>query len=113
MVVSSSSPIQADRRLEKRYPVDVPVQYSVVDGKVARTGYGIAVNLSDNSILFIPEERIPAGLDIQLSLYWPAASDTIELRASGRVVRSGTESCAVSISSSGWVYQAFASTGQS
>ena len=90
-----------DRRLEDRYPLEVELEYQLIRRRrVVETGSGKTVNFSSCGILFESQHALPAGMDIELSMAWPArlgGSVALTLWVSGRTVRSQDKCTAVEI----------------
>jgi hypothetical protein len=83
----------SDRRLNQRYPISAPVLYKLLryGRRVVRIGEGRTLNLSSNGALIDCEVPLPAGLQVELSIAWPARIDGkvgLSLVASGTIVRS-------------------------
>jgi hypothetical protein len=81
-----------DRRLSRRYPIAVELEYRAVgrDGLPFR-GAGRSVNLSTGGILFQSKQALTPGMRIELTIAWPARlNDAVDLNlcVSGRVARS-------------------------
>ena len=90
-----------ERRSSCRYPVDVPLDYWVFEGSsVVRTGHGVTLNISENGILFTPDSRLGAGLELGVLIGWPAGHgrEAMALHAKGRTVRVTEDGCAVRFS---------------
>jgi hypothetical protein len=94
--------ICGDRRVQTRYPIELDLEYKIVkSGLTAGSGLGKTGNISSQGILFHPEEPVPVGQHVQLSIRWPAAMGNepfIELWAYGRIVRSDPDGTAVQLS---------------
>ncbi|HLK62447.1 MAG TPA: PilZ domain-containing protein [Bryobacteraceae bacterium] len=80
-----------DRRSGHRFPIEAELYYLLVNNKVIKSsGHGTSVNISSNGILFESSQSIRLGLEIELSIAWPARIDGVvhlQLHASGRTVR--------------------------
>jgi hypothetical protein len=91
--------IRGDRRIQRRYPVALELEYKVIaGGAVIGTGTGKTGNISSGGVLFLTEDRLTEGSAVELSIRWPAVSPAapfVELRMSGRIVRSDLNGTAV------------------
>ena len=91
----------ADRRVYRRYPLDVELEYKLIHNRRAiETGHGKTVNASSSGILFQSRRALPPGMDIELSIAWPARiGDVVALKlwVSGRTVRGQDHCTAVKI----------------
>jgi len=80
-----------DRRLSRRYPITVDLDYKAVsrDG-AAVEGFGRTLNLSTSGVLFSSDRPLCPGMRIELAIAWPALlndSLALDLRVCGRVAR--------------------------
>ena len=91
--------IRGDRRIQQRYPVALELEYKVMTGgAVIGSGTGKTGNISSGGVLFRTEDKLTAGPAVELSIRWPAVSESapfVELRMSGRIVRSDANGTAV------------------
>ena len=80
------------RRSHRRYPMNVELEYKLLDGKkVLKSGSGRTLNLSSSGVLFECDEPLPLGAQIRLLLIWPAQLNDrvgLTLCVNGRTVRS-------------------------
>jgi hypothetical protein len=94
--------IQGDRRLQRRYPIELDLEFRIVDDdKVVSTGTGKTGNMSSGGVLFYPAEGVPSGPHVELSVRWPAVlgnAPFLELRIFGRLVRSDSQGIAMRMS---------------
>src|ERR1035437_2196964 len=90
-----------DRRGTNRFPVREDIRYRVVQSRAATvSGCGSTLNIGSGGIFFTPEEKLPVGRIVELSVNWPARLDGIcplQFVATGRVVRSDGQRAAVRI----------------
>jgi hypothetical protein len=81
----------SERRKDRRYQIEVELEYRLVRrGKVVSTGRGHTVNVSTGGLLFESEHALPAGMEIELAIAWPARIDNVaalKLWVTGRTVR--------------------------
>ena len=69
-------PETSDRRLNHRYPIGIAPQYTLMRyGRVVNTGEGRTLNLSSGGALIECDVALPKGLEIELSIAWPAMLD--------------------------------------
>jgi hypothetical protein len=94
----SESP-QADRRLNCRYPVSLPVEYKLfARSRTTCHGFGRTLNISSRGVLFQVENALPAGKRIEIQIDWPFLFDggrPITLVVWGTVVRRDRQLVAV------------------
>jgi hypothetical protein len=94
--------IQGDRRLQRRYPVELDLEFRIVeDDKVVSTGTGKTGNMSSGGVLFFAPEGVPSGPHVELAVRWPAVlgnAPFLELRIFGRLVRSDSQGIAMRMS---------------
>jgi hypothetical protein len=91
--------IRGNRRVQRRYPVALELEYKVMEGgEVVCTGAGTTGNISSGGVLFLTEGTVASGPAVELSIRWPAVSagePSMELRLSGRIVRSDANGTAL------------------
>jgi PilZ domain len=85
--------IGGERRKDRRYEMRLDLRWKLIHRRrVFETGVGHTVDLSSGGIFFDPGRELPLGLNVELSISWPALLCNVapmQLLASGRVVRSG------------------------
>src|SRR5581483_11762190 len=83
--------IHGDRRFDRRYGISLELRWKLVRRrKVLESGTGTTVDLSSGGVLFEAGRQLPVGLNIELSIAWPALLHDIapmQLVVSGRIVR--------------------------
>ena len=93
--------VLGDRRRGRRYPVDLELEYRVLDRLgVRQTGRARVLNLSTSGIYFQPNQHLPAGFEIEIAIPWPSSAISprrMQLYAFGKTVRSEEDGCAVRI----------------
>jgi hypothetical protein len=98
----SREKIPGDRRLQRRYPLELDVEFKIVDDdKVVSAGTGRTGNMSSGGVLFYSEEMVPSGPQVELAVRWPAVlgnAPFLELRISGRLVRNDSQGMAMRMS---------------
>ena len=94
--------IRGDRRLQRRYPLELDLEFRIVDGdRVVSTGAGRTGNISSGGVLFHAEDDVPNGPNVELAVRWPAVlgnAPFLELRISGRLVRNDAHGVAMRMS---------------
>jgi hypothetical protein len=99
----SAAVSRPERRLHSRYSVEVNVYYQAFrDHEAVRTGSGKTSDLSTGGVFFRADHILPTGLDVELSIDWPSASQEIpslQLVIFGKVARSSGSGNAVRITS--------------
>jgi hypothetical protein len=85
--------IGGERRQDRRYEMRLELRWKLIHRRrVFETGVGRTVDLSSGGIFFDPGRELPVGLNIELSISWPALlcnTAPMQLIVSGRIVRSG------------------------
>lgn len=83
--------INGDRRFDRRYAITLDLRWKLIRRrKVLQSGCGATVDLSSGGILFEAGRPLPIGLNVELSISWPALLHDIapmQLVASGKIVR--------------------------
>jgi hypothetical protein len=94
--------IRGDRRLQRRYPLELDLEFKIVDGdKVVSTGAGRTENISSGGVLFHAGDDVPDGPHVELLVRWPAVlgnTPFLELRICGRLVRNDSHGVAMRMS---------------
>lgn len=94
--------IRGDRRLQRRYPLELDLEFKVIDGdRIVSTGAGRTGNISSGGVLFHAEEGVLSGPHVELAVRWPAVlgnSPFLELRIYGRLVRNDAQGVALRMS---------------
>ncbi|MGA2741897.1 MAG: PilZ domain-containing protein [Bryobacteraceae bacterium] len=94
--------IRGDRRLQRRYPLELDLEFKILDGdQVVSTGAGRTGNISSGGVLFYAAEDVPSGPHVELAVRWPAVlghTPFLELRISGRLVRNDPRGVAMRMS---------------
>ena len=88
--------ISLGRRNRVRFPVALPVRYSV-DG---RTRSGVTANMSSSGVFIATREVLPVDRRIKLTIDWPAALDgrcPLCLAVLGRICRISRHGMGVAI----------------
>src|SRR4051812_15787353 len=87
---SEPEQIAGDRREDRRYPIPLEVNYKLIRRKrVLGSGVGRTIDLSSGGILFEADRQLPLGLNLELSIEWPALLHDIapmRLQVTGRIV---------------------------
>jgi len=94
--------IHQDRRDDRRYPIELELQYRVLARKRTHLqGDGRTLNMSSGGILFTGDQNLPAGAFVELSINWPVLLQNacpLTLLVVGRVVRCEDQTLAVKTS---------------
>lgn len=94
--------IQGDRRLQRRYPLELDLEFRIIDGdRVVAAGAGKTGNISSGGVLFHAADEVLAGGHVELAVRWPAVlgnSPFLELRIFGRLVRTDSQGVAMRMS---------------
>src|SRR5579864_3767403 len=82
----------ADRRLYRRYPLVLEVEYKSSRGRAVRFGSGSTLNVSSRGVLFQADgDSLTEGSSVELKMNWPLLLEGVcplKLVMRGRVVRS-------------------------
>src|SRR5215831_6278920 len=83
--------ISGERRVDRRYDIGLDLRWKLVKRrKVLDHGTGRTIDLSSGGILFESGRLLPVGLNVELSISWPALLHNVapmQLVVSGRIVR--------------------------
>ena len=93
-------PRSSERRLASRFPLQQELRYRLLHARRACAGTGETLDISSKGILFTTTERLPPGAMIEIAMHWPARLNgncLLQFVATGRVVRSNSNSAAVRI----------------
>jgi hypothetical protein len=84
--------IRGDRRKDRRYNLALELRWKLVRRrKVLEAGNGRTLDLSSSGLLFDAGRPLPVGLNVELSISWPALLHNIapmQLAISGKIIRS-------------------------
>ena len=90
-----------DRRLDRRYPVKVALEYRIVIRKrKVVTGIGGTVDISSGGVLIQTANSLPRGVTVELVIAWPARLNhtvALKLHVTGQTVRTEGSCTAVVI----------------
>ncbi len=93
--------MRPERRLKRRYDINLRLRYSVIRISGPEIlGEGNTTNISSCGLLFQCGGRLPAGAHIAVDIEWPSAADAstpLRLFLTGQVVRSQHSQAAVAI----------------
>ena len=98
--IISHWPIQAERRVKLRYPIELRVVFRYSSQGTRLYGAGRAVNIGSGGILVDSKHEImEEGALVEMSIEWPCVLDgriPLQLFAVGTVVRCGASQFALS-----------------
>jgi PilZ domain len=84
--------IAGERRHNRRYEMQLDLRWKLIRRRrVLETGIGHTIDLSSNGIHIETDRPLPAGLNVELSIAWPAMLHNkapLQLVVTGKVVRS-------------------------
>ena len=90
-----------DRRQRRRYVIELSLRWRLLRRrKVVESGSGRTIDMSSAGIMFNAGSPLPAGLDVELSIAWPALlhqRSPLQLTVNGRIVRCNGNCVAVRI----------------
>ena len=102
--MGNTPPSAVDRewRAAIRFPLALPLRYSVLHRGMGRTetGSGQTIDVSSAGLRFMTDRLLPPGLYVELFMDWPVLLDgrvEVQLVMSGNVVRSNGTETAVQI----------------
>lgn len=88
---SSTDRIRGDRRADRRYNLALDLRWKLVRRrKVLETGNGRTLDLSSSGVLFDAGRPLPVGLNVEVSIAWPALLHNIapmQLVVTGKIIR--------------------------
>lgn len=91
--------IAGERRQDRRYEINLDLRWRLIRRRrVLETGTGHTVDLSSGGIHFETDRPLPAGLNVELSIAWPAMLQNmapLQLVVSGKIVRSSGRRTAI------------------
>jgi hypothetical protein len=97
-----SDGIHGDRRYDRRYEIVLDVRWKLVRRrKVLDSGTGVTVDISSGGILFEAGRQLPVGLNVEMSIAWPALLHNVapmQLVVVGRIVRTQGSRTAIHMS---------------
>ena len=80
-----------ERRNRRRFPLNLPVRFSVSGrGQKEAQGNGEVVNISSQGVAFRTEAALEAGLGVRASITWPVALGgecLLQLSIEGKILR--------------------------
>lgn len=101
-VEQNTERIHGDRRYCRRYGIALDVRWKLVRRrKVLESGTGRTIDLSSGGLRFDAGRRLPVGLNVELSIAWPALLHNVapmQLVVTGRVIRSDAREAAITMS---------------
>jgi hypothetical protein len=93
--------VSNERRVHRRYPLHLPVRYNLLEGhSSAESGFGLTQNLSSGGVAFVSDVAIDIGSIIEVWVSWPVEVkeiSSLELRMTGRVMRSSNAETAIQV----------------
>jgi hypothetical protein len=99
---NSTEIIGGDRRYDRRYGIALELRWKLVRRrKVLDSGPGRTVDISSGGILFDAGRQLPVGLNVELSIAWPALLHNVspmQLVVTGRIVRTQGNRTAIHMS---------------
>ena len=91
--------IAGDRRVDRRYDLKLELRWKLIRRqRLLDSGSGTSVDLSSGGILFDAGRPLPPGLNVELSIFWPALlRDTVplQLMVFGRILRTSGNCAAI------------------
>lgn len=89
--VKPNEAINGDRRSNRRYDLALVLRWKLVRRRrVLDSGTGFTVDLSSGGLRFDAGRQLPVGLNVELTIEWPALLHNIApmcLAVSGRIIR--------------------------
>ena len=103
-ILANAPPLPAvmepERRLHRRYPIALHVQYTLRKREEICGGSGGTVDISTGGVIFKTKDPLPPSGEIDLTLDWPFLLNhacALKLLAHGWIVRSDTKGTAVRV----------------
>lgn len=91
IVDANAQAIAGERRQDRRYEIRLDLRWKLVRRRrVLETGTGHTIDLSSGGIHFETDRPLPAGLNVELSISWPAMLHNVaplQLVVAGKIVR--------------------------
>lgn len=88
-----------DRRLDRRYELQLDLKWKLIRRRrVLDSGTGHTLDLSSGGLYFEAGRDLPSGMNVELSIVWPALLHNVaplQLVVFGRVVRSEHQRVAI------------------
>ena len=88
---NENSSIAGERRQDRRYEIRLDVRWKLIRRRrVLETGTGHTIDISSGGIHFETDRTLPVGLNVELSIAWPALLHNVaplQLVAFGKIVR--------------------------
>jgi hypothetical protein len=99
VVETNPEEIAGERRQDRRYEIQLDLRWRLVRRRrVLESGTGRTIDLSSGGIQFETDRPLPAGLNVELSIAWPAMLHNVaplQLVVSGKIVRSSGRRIAI------------------
>ena len=91
--------IAGERRHDRRYEIQLDLRWRLIRRRrVLETGTGHTIDLSSGGVHFETDRPLPAGLNVELSIAWPAMLHNmapLQLVVAGKIVRSNGRRTAI------------------
>ena len=98
-LASQSDAINGDRRLDRRYQLQLELKWKLIRRRrVLDMGTGHTIDVSSGGVLFDAGRHLPEGLNVELSISWPALLHNLapmQLVAAGKIVRGDRHQVAI------------------
>jgi len=99
--VDEEQKIGGDRRVDRRYGIQLELKWKLIRRrKLQDAGVGRTLDLSSGGIRFDATRQLPVGLNVELSIAWPALLHNVapmQLMISGKIVRASGSQVAVHV----------------
>jgi hypothetical protein len=99
IVDTNAAGIAGERRHDRRYEIQLDLRWRLIRRRrVLEAGIGHTIDLSSGGIHFETDRPLPAGLNVELSIAWPAMLHNmapLQLVVSGKIVRSSGRRTAI------------------
>jgi PilZ domain len=92
--------ISGDRRSRQRFVLRLPVEYRILTGQMASTGFGVTRDLSSSGLAFELDQELKPGCQVELTVQWPVPLEggtPLKLVLRGTAVRSEHHMAAVRV----------------
>ena len=99
LTINANEGIAGERRHDRRYEIQLDLRWRLIRRRrVLETGVGKTIDLSSGGIHFETDRPLPAGLNVELSIAWPAMLHNmapLQLVVSGKIVRNNGRRTAI------------------
>ena len=96
---NETAAIAGERRHDRRYEIQLDLRWRLIRRRrVLETGTGHTIDMSSGGVHFETDRPLPAGLNVELSIAWPAMLHNmapLQLVVAGKIVRTNGRRTAI------------------